>query len=332
MTTNATAAGARFSEVDHIKAVGILAVILVHSVRDPWNPEISTPEIWIGIVTRFAVPGFLLASGFLYATTVRIPTKTVLRRLRRLLVPYLLASLLAQLWWIGQGQAHDFPTVVKELLLGSSFGPYYYVFVHFWLVLFVALFAILPRRVLWGLTAVMLLAQIVVQGRLALRFPLFWQLRGPLFWWAYFLIGFMLRLYYEPVRRLLTKHHGVFCALAAAIAMVCVAVAFNQPYSQLGRTATWLYNYAIIALLFGATCGRGEPRWSVRLLADASFAIYLLHIFFVYAAAGLFQPAKDEFDLVVIGGYWCAGLFGSLSVVGLVRTALGPRSRDVIGA
>ncbi len=178
----------------------------------------------------------------------------------------------------------------------------------------------------------MLLAQAVVESRLALRFPFFWQLRGPLIWWAYFLLGFTLRLYYEPVRRLLTNYRGVFCALVAAVAAVCAALAINQPHSQLDRPAALLYIYAFIVLLFGATCGRGESHWSVRLLADASFAIYLLHIFFVYAALNLIRPPKGEFDIVVIGGYWCVGLFGSLVVVGLARAVLGPRSRDVIGA
>lgn len=173
------------------------------------------------------------------------------------MIPYLLASLLAQLWWLGQGQGRDLSSLVQELLLGASFGPYYYVFVHFWLVLFAALFAVLPPRALWGLTAAMLLAQAVVESGTGL--PFFWHLRVPPTWWAYFLVGFMLRLHYEPVRRLVTKHRGVLCAGATATAADCVVPAITQAGTGFAGAAEWLYNYAIIALLRRDLRPRGAP-------------------------------------------------------------------------
>ena len=79
-------------------------------------------------------------------------------------------------------------------------------------------------------------------------------------------------------------------------------------------------------------CGRHRTPAAIRVLADATFAIYLIHLFFIYAAEGIVTPAAKEFDVVVIAAYWSAGLVGSLAVIGLVRELLGPRSRDVIGA
>jgi fucose 4-O-acetylase-like acetyltransferase len=72
----------RFHEVDLLKAVGILTVVLIHSLRSPWEPSISPLELWLGNVTRFAVPGFLVASGYLYATTAPIGWALTRRRLR----------------------------------------------------------------------------------------------------------------------------------------------------------------------------------------------------------------------------------------------------------
>ena len=115
----AVKAAGRFSEIDHLKAIGILVVILIHSIRAPWDPRISQIEAWIGLATRFAVPGFLLCSGFLYATTARIPRTIVLRRLRRVLFPYLIVSLGAQLWWVGQGEGRDLRELAEGILLGE---------------------------------------------------------------------------------------------------------------------------------------------------------------------------------------------------------------------
>ena len=134
------------------------------------------------VVTRFAVPALLLCSGFLYATTSPVPTATLAQRLRRVLVPYLVASAAAQIWWAAHGSAQDAPTVARELLLGSSFGPYYYVFVHFFLVLCVPLFAILPRALFALLTAVLLLSQGYLESGMAPVVPFFWHLRNPLLW------------------------------------------------------------------------------------------------------------------------------------------------------
>lgn len=88
-----TGGQARFTEIDFLKATGILAVLLIHSLRAPWDPRVSSTELWLGIVTRFAVPGFLFCSGFLYATEKPIHLRTILKRLRRVLVPYLICSI-----------------------------------------------------------------------------------------------------------------------------------------------------------------------------------------------------------------------------------------------
>ena len=105
-TPDPTVGLARFVEIDSLKAAGILTIILIHSLRAPWDSRTPSNELLLGIVTRFAVPAFLLSSGFLYATTTRIAGVTVLRRLRRVLVPYLICSIAAQLWWQATGQGY----------------------------------------------------------------------------------------------------------------------------------------------------------------------------------------------------------------------------------
>ncbi|MFL2935227.1 MAG: acyltransferase family protein, partial [Myxococcota bacterium] len=81
-------------EVDLLKALGILAVVVIHSLRDFWNPDFTASELWIGQLMRFGVPAFLAVSGFLYAVP-QATWSSVGPRLRRILLPYLFASSIA---------------------------------------------------------------------------------------------------------------------------------------------------------------------------------------------------------------------------------------------
>ena len=154
----------RFVEIDALKTAGIATVVLIHCVRTPWDPLISPLEIWLGHLTRFGVPTFLFASGFLYATSERVSARLTLRRLRRILLPYLIVSLAAQAWW----SLLQLPTEVRafwpDLAFGASMGPFYYVFVIAGLVVVTPLFARLPSVALTALTVVMLAAQWYVDG------------------------------------------------------------------------------------------------------------------------------------------------------------------------
>jgi surface polysaccharide O-acyltransferase-like enzyme len=301
-------------------------------MRTHWDPRISSTELWLGSVTRFAVPGFLFCSGFLYATTTRVAGRTVLRRLRRVLIPYLICSIGAQIWWIATGQAHAFDTIVREMLFGASFGPYYYVFVHFFLVLASPVIALLPGPALAGLTVLFVASQGWLESSTTRPLSFFWYLRSPLVWWGYFLLGWMIRLHHDTVRRWITSRRGSFLAATTLAVLACTWFASSEGRSEWVRAAMWLDIHAILAFVFVATCGRRSAPAPVTVLSDATFAIYLLHLFFVYAAKRVVQPAVREFDAWVIVVYWSAGLLGSLAVIAGARSLLGPRSRDVIGA
>jgi len=329
---HSTSGPSRFAEIDFLKASGIVAVILIHSLRAPWDPGISSTELWLGTVTRFAVPGFLLCSGFLYATEKPITLRTVGRRLRRVLIPYLICSFGAQIWWVTRGQGHAFDEIVQDFLFGSSFGPFYYVFVHFFLVLFAPLFVLLPRFAIGSLTALLILSQGWFESRTSLSLPIFWQLRSPLLWWGYFMLGWLIRLHHDTVRQWITSRRSALMAILALAILACTGIANMENRTEWVRAAIWLDIYAILAFILVATIDRRSVPTLVGAISNASFAIYLLHLFFIYAAELLVRPPLREFDIFVVAGYWSAGLFGAFAVIVTLRALLGQRSRDIIGA
>ena len=326
----------RYLQVDLLKAVGILAVVLIHSLPAPWDP-LSTPfDAWIGNVTRFAVPAFLMASGFLYATKEAVPRQLSLRRLRRILVPYLLASLGAQAYRIATGGASITGSVIVDLLAGASFGPYYYVLQILLLVALTPLFARLcgaaPMAFHW-LVAISIGMQFVFdQGWVwMIDVGFTWYLRNPLVWWCYFLLGWLLRLHYAAIVDFVASRRlalvGAFALLLAGL-LGWIAL---RPDEAEHRGVIGLSTYAICGLLFVLGAGRSTRSAALIFLSDASYAIYLFHLFLVLPLTPLLR-VPGEFSALGLVALWSAGVGGSLLFVSAMKRLLGARSRDWIGA
>lgn len=318
-------------EVDLVKTTGIAAVVLIHSMRPFFSAEVSEGELWLGAATQFAVPGFLAASGALYASAERVPAALTRARLRRLLVPYALATLAAQVFWLAfEGRAPSASRALRELLLASSFGPFYYV-LH--AVLFVLAAPLLVRcgpRALAAGTAASIAAQWVFWAFVLL--PFFWMVRNPLHWLGFFLAGWCFqrsqaRLVPWLASRRLAASAGA--GLAAALALV---LARGAPSHRLGGSFAWLYVACVLALLFSLGVGRETQGRAVRFLSDSTYTIYLFHLFFVYPVQRLVPAAPGAFDPFPIAAAWAAGMLGPLALAALGRALLGSRSRALLGS
>jgi surface polysaccharide O-acyltransferase-like enzyme len=321
----------RFAEVDGLKAIGILAVVLIHSTRSFWDPSQSLGEHELKQVLRFAVPGFLAVSGFLYATDGSIPLKLSLDRLRRVLFPYFVASISAEAFWAIRGAPHDLATIGYNLAIANSFGQYYYVFVLLPLVLVSPLLVKLPRRLLW----ILFLGCLVLQGLYEMHviggFNAIWRVRNPIMWWPYFLMGWLARLHYQRLRAWVI-HNRSFAGIMFCIGVLaCWQVRRIPELSDLESLAGWVGIFASIGLIFVLSCGR-EVNAFVRWLSEATYAIYLFHLFFVVPGVASIRAQFGAFEPLTIASIWCIGLIGSVGIVVIARTALGDRSRDVVGA
>lgn len=342
--TGERAERARFLEVDALKAAGIVTIVLIHSLRPPWDPGVTHLELFLGHVTRFGVPAFLFASGFLYATHAPVGLGTTGARLRRVLVPYLIASAAAQIFRRALGLPEETGSLLLDLLLGASFGPYYYVFVISLLVLATPLFARLPPR---GLAAALLLC---VAGQwMSEAGPLEtpevrWHLRNPLLWWAYFLLGWWTRLHLATVRRTFSAHRTAIAAtlFVLVVALTAASALEGSAPRVLVRTAAWLDVYAILCLVFVLASPRAAdpgaqpaaafvPGW-LRLASDATYTIYLFHLFFLIPVQRALPASPGAVDIEAVLLPWAAGVAGPLALVAASRALLGDRSRGWLGA
>jgi len=327
----------RYLEVDVLKVAGILAVVLIHSLRDFWDSGHTSFEGWLGQMTRSGVPAFLAVSGFLYATEAPVGWATIRGRLRRIAIPYLVASLAAQLLRYAQGAELSVSGVLLDLLLCDSFGPYYYVFVILVLVAFTPLFARLPRAVMAALLVVMLAAQALVEsGVMGWWLDLFWYIRNPMMWWAYFLTGWLLRLHYGAVTRWVRAQRRLLALASGALLLSCAVLLALEargvaPHEVVQLTA-WVGVWAILTLLFAATCDGAPGAPWLRWVSDSTYSIYLFHLFFLAPTRKLVPAAPGEVDALALLAPFAAGLAGSLLLVAVGQRLLGERSRTLLGA
>lgn len=322
----------RFAEVDALKAIGIVTVVLIHSIRSPFDPGVSPGEIWIGHLTRFAVPAFLMASGFLYAGATDSILHLTLRRLRRIAVPYLIASGCAQLWFAAHGTRPETGSWIADVLFGASLGPYYFVFLIVGLVIATPAFALLSRRGIAIAATLLLAAQWWSDAAIGYILPFFWAVRNPLMWWAYFAIGWMLRQHHAAiVAWIAPRRRLVLSVLVGLVLCLSIASGFSGP-SLFVRTAAWADIYAVCALIFVSTAGLGRISPALQYLSEASYSIFLLHIVFVLAVVERVPLPFQRVEFLPVALAWAAGLFGSLMLIAGLKAALGRHSRNWIGA
>ncbi len=324
--------GRRFPEIDVLKAVGILSVVLIHALRPHFHPQIPWQEAWLLELLRFAVPGFLAVSGFLYASRDPVPFAQTIRRLRRILVPYLLASITAEIFWWALDSGPQTGSILKDLVFAAAFGPYYYVFVIAVLVLLAPGLPLLPRRALPVLCVLCFVAQGLLENDIGTPPDPLWALRNPLRWAAYFLAGWWASLHYEALAAALGRRRLPWLLGFGIVAAGLAALLASGRWPGAAETLSWLEIWAIVSLIFVWTCGRAPAPRPVRALSDATYAIYLFHLFFLLPTQFFFPAPPGAMALIPILWPWLAGMLGSLAVIVLGRLLLGRRSRDWIGA
>jgi peptidoglycan/LPS O-acetylase OafA/YrhL len=324
----------RYGEIDLLKAVSILVVPLIHSVRFFLDPGLSSMERWLLHVTQFAVPGFLFCSGFLQASASGgAEVAQTRRRLRRLLLPYLLASVIALLWRTWREGGLGPVAWVRDLAFGAAFGPYYYIFVIVALTLAAPLIRRCSERQLWILFWSMLPLQWVLVNVLAGHVvPLFWHVRNPLSWTSYFLLGWLLALRRVEVSEWIAQYRIPACSGLAGLVLAGAVIAWWELPEIWGRTADLVLIYAVLALLYIASQGRRLDSPPVRYLSDASYSIYLYHLFFIEMTKPWVTAPAGEFRFAAVALPWGAALLGPIVVISLGRALLGSRSRNWLGA
>jgi peptidoglycan/LPS O-acetylase OafA/YrhL len=119
------------------------------------------------------------------------------------------------------------------------------------------------------------------------------------------------------------------------LVVLCVAFASAPVFDVhmiFAQTSSWLQIVAIILLVAALSCGRESVPWIVQQVSEATFAIYLFHIFFLVWAQPFLPHAKGFLDPFVVAAQFAAGLLDAIVLITLGRIVFGRHSRTILGA
>jgi fucose 4-O-acetylase-like acetyltransferase len=321
----------RYPELDLLKAVGIVAVVLIHALPPFWVPGSHGMALEL---TRFAVPSFLAVSGFLYYQPQPVSLRVLGRRLRRILPPYVCVSLLVYAYSFARPHHVSADSLLQGLLLCSMFGVYYYVFVLIEMLCLTLIFSRLGRRAVTSLFVITSVALVwMMLSAWDTTLGLIWVVRNPLLWTPWFLLGWVTAAHRQTVLPFTSRHRqAILLACVVVIAAWATFFLTGTLVGRVQRTAGVPLMAATMVGVFAFARGRQKNPPLVDAISESTYAIYLLHPFFTQEVLRFLAPWSPASSPVSIVLAWASGLLGSGVTIVAARRLLGEYSKDVIGA
>jgi fucose 4-O-acetylase-like acetyltransferase len=258
--------------VDWLKVVAIVAVVMSHSGPFALGP-LPPLERWLRVILpTFHVPVFLIVSGYLHAATRPVTWAVFVRRVRRVLGPYVVATVIVTA--LGYPPVDSLWHLPRRLLLGDTFGIYYFVPVWILCTLTGILWSRLSERTLVASVAA-LAAATYLRGQTVTRgsISFYWALRDPFLqgWLLCYLLGWCARRNGWDAWLWRHRRRGIAAGVALAAPWLMWAVLGVAP-APLSRVA---YATGVACVVF-VVLTRRPPRL-VRTIASETFLIYLWH-------------------------------------------------------
>ena len=340
-----TGTAERYLEIDLLRAVSIIAVVLIHAIT---HRELFTLEGATGFLndlTRFAVPGFLFVSGFLFEKNLQVRNTDLGWKLfKRIIPPYLICSfgmlwLRTQVDWLDGRITLNSYEVTKRIILGNSVGIYYFIFVLIYLYIFALIWRKWPRNLLWGLVILEVVAVLdfYLMG-MTFVFPengrrFFLVLfRHPIVHLLPFLVGWMFALYYKQIRAWL-DHYALEIILFASLVDILMLITMRYFLSfSTHQLMLQVHIYAaIITILALGIRFMYTSSW-LQFFSQSSYALFLLHYPIVRGLQELCSRVWGiEFPMKMLIS-WIGGLLITAGIVWILQKMLGRNSRWIIGA
>ena len=148
----------RLSQIDSIRAIAILSVIMIH-VSGPYAAG-NRIAYYINQLVRYAVPIFVILSGFsLYYSDLNRANDPCLvfygKRLKKIFIPYVIWSLLFILYFrVTSGKSVNLMSIPRTLLYGQASYHLYFIIIIMQLYLLYPLLRMLFKRFSGLVTAI----------------------------------------------------------------------------------------------------------------------------------------------------------------------------------
>lgn len=275
-----------FSEVDIIKGVAILLVVLVHSggVKYINMEQYSWYTYFVLYLRTFDMPLFFMVSGFLFANSGKKPFGRVMTsKFDRLVVPYFVMSFLTlAVRFLAPVLFHRATGNIGDAITKIFFYGGWYWFIYTLFVLYFVFTLIRPiLKVPVACILIVLLIFIKESWQTYFNLPPtphigFLKTAQASYFGAFFLMGYVMHPYYEKIKYWLSRYYIIllFLALYAVGCYYCIAI----------HKVSFLFNWAlpvVISLAIWGICIHlvkpQIPNKSLSYFGKYSLQVYLFN-------------------------------------------------------
>lgn len=280
----------RFVELDILRGLAIIGVILIHITAESMNYMEATSiseSIMIGInqISRFAVPIFLFLSGFGLTISNKANQKyfTFLRiRISKIITLYLIWSIL---YFVLIKQSLNPFLFVKDFLTGGAHYHLYYVpLIIFFYFLYPLLLKIGKSNI--GLVMVLLVSILSQIGDQVVHAPFLNNPQNVFNWVFYFVLGIWMA---NNFNEKLSKIRNRKSLILITFVLVLLGI-YSETYltiDEIGaafatttmRPSVILYSILFILFVFSFKWRNKSFNKILLVLSDKSYGMYLSHVF-----------------------------------------------------
>lgn len=338
--------------LDWIRAMAIVAVVVVHSVRFGLVPFYPKTGGLLQLILQFGRVSFIMVTGFIIAYQYRDRSphwlKFFKRRAQSAGIPYLIWLAIFLAFSVPLWPVLPYLQQYSQVLLTGN-GHLYYLIITFQMYLLAPLLVWGLKKMQPYLTAVGIAAMLWEVGS--------WTMAGYLHQssWApalssttyvgYFVLGGVFGHRWQSLKQWLSRHR-VWVSIAMVPLILAITGTFFFDLHWLGNleAATSMFQPMSAIYSVGITLGllasgtwfeeirqnRAKLASRVTLVADASFGIYLIHPIFVHGWLTVSAKLGLPFDAMVNSALAAAlGVGVSVAAVALMRQL--PFSESIIG-
>ena len=317
----------RIDEIDLIRGVGILAVVMVHVVSHGifYSYGNATANVILDALSRFCVPFFVFVSGAVFSYNYHDKKKYygnfLFKRLRYIAIPYLLWSILGFVRY----KIYAPQKIIIGLLTGNAMIHLYFIVLIFQFYIMSPILIHLCK-INWKKTIVpSFLVNIMVLSVYS-YLPIFANMNvnlgeylqpfiNPLFWFAYFVAGITVGINMDGFRelvarlRLTTLFTAWFFIMVISICeeyFIYVNKGFIQHFF---RPSNMLYSFVSIIFLWKLH-GRINScmKQVFSILGRYSFGIYLSHIPILFVIHKITKPYWGNPLELLFSFFVCTGI------------------------
>jgi surface polysaccharide O-acyltransferase-like enzyme len=316
----------RLGEFDCLRAAAVLAVIAIHATSR--YVEINSAAYLLNQIVRFAVPLFIVLSGFLlYYSGMNRPQAAgfgfLKKRLDKVLIPYILWTLIYMLYGIrnslGNALTSSFLSkLAANLLYGKAAPQLYFIII------------ILQMYLLYGILEKLINSRYEKQFMLAAFFiTTYISLGGYLFrwniyimprlsigyyiifptWLFYFVFGMYFAKYGERFKPILISSRLKLGLLwLASLGMLYMDSRLSNTYGSSMKPATMLYCFTSLLFFYSVFSTRTfKETQLIRWVSEQSFFVYFCHVL-------LIEIILTHFRAAFFGAAW-SSIFGVASLL-----------------